>query len=269
MSEDDVDKILGRSREKRLKDEDLFETVEEVFDTSTVMTILQLMRRKIIKKMSGVISSGKEARVYLARGFERDYLAVKIYLTSTAEFKKSIYKYIMGDPRFEGLKVSDTRDLIFAWARKEFSNLSRMWKAGVRVPEPITFLNNVVVMEFLGVNGVRYPLLVESYKDLETEDLEKIWSLVEGELNKIVCESGLVHGDLSEYNIMVVPDAEAVYIIDVSQAVDVKHPNAREFLERDIRNITRFFSEEAGIRVSSYDELFSRVEPCLEKKKRT
>lgn len=258
---DDIDRLLGGRNEPRRKDKDLFETVEEVFDTATVMTIVELTRRKVIRKLSGVISAGKEARVYLASGYRGEYLAVKIYLTSSAEFRKGIYKYIAGDPRFENIRVRDTRDLIYAWTRKEYRNLKRMHAAGVKVPRPVAFMNNVLVMEFLGENGVRYPLLVEAYRELDAEELRNLYRLILEEAVKIYCKARLVHGDLSEYNVMVTPGPD-VAIIDVSQAVDLSHPNADEFLARDLRNINRFFREEAGIDTLSLEESLEVVKTC-------
>lgn len=264
---DDFDLYIDRRELKRVKDKDMFETVEEVFDTKTVMTIYQLMRRKIIYRMNGVISAGKESRVYLAYGYRGEKLAVKIYLTSTAVFRRGILKYIMGDPRFEGFKPSNTRKLIYAWTRKEYRNMKRMYDAGVKVPKPIVFLNNVLVMEFLGEDSKRYPLLIEVYNELEYSDLEEIYGKVINELEKIVCKAGLVHGDLSEYNIMVKRDLD-IAIIDVSQAVELDHPNAYQFLVRDIGNINRFFREEAGIEnIVKEEELIRRLKQCFEKTK--
>jgi len=263
---DDIDRLLRDREEPRRKDKDLFETVEEVFDTATVMTIVELMRRKIIRKLNGVVSAGKEARVYLGTGYNGEYLAVKIYLTSSSEFRKSIYKYIEGDPRFEGIRSKDTRSLIYAWTRKEFRNLKRMHDAGVKVPRPIAFMNNVLVMEFLGEDGVRYPLLVEAYKELEPQELEHIYHLILEELVKIYCKARLVHGDLSEYNVVVKPSLD-IAIIDVSQAVDLSHPNAEEFLLRDIRNINRFFREEANVEVYDLVDVVEAVKKCQAMKK--
>lgn len=272
MKIDEIDRLLKEATkpwEERVKDKDLFEVVDEVFDTSTVMTIIELYRRGVLRKISGVISSGKEAKVYLGYDKTGKPLAVKIYLTSTAEFKKGIYKYIMGDPRFEGLKPKDTRSLIFAWTRKEFSNLSKMYEAGVKVPRPIAYLNNVLVMEFLGEDRMRYPLLIEAYKELTEEELNTIYKLVVEELEKIVCKARLVHGDLSEYNIMVKPEPLDIAIIDVSQAVDINHPNTYDFLKRDVENIIRFFKKEAKIETDNTEELLGKIIPCLEKRKQS
>lgn len=262
----DFDARSSRRDLKRVKDKDLMETVEEVFDAKTLLTLYDLMKKRIIYKMNGVISSGKESRVYLAYGYGGEQYAVKIYLTSSAIFRKGIMKYIAGDPRFSGFKPSDTRKLIYAWARKEFSNLSRMYRAGVKVPRPISFRNNVVVMEFAGESGKRYPLLVEAYGELDREDLAKIYELVVEEYTKIVCKAELVHADFSEYNVMVKPSVDIV-VIDVSQAVDLRHPKSYDFLARDVNNITRFFRNAANIdSIPSSEELIERIKPCLERR---
>ncbi len=263
----DIIDYVSRRELKRIKDKDLYETVEEVFDTRTVLTLYELMRRRIIRKMNGVISAGKEARVYLGYGYRGEKYAVKIYFTSTAMFKKGILKYIIGDPRFEGFKPRDTRSLIYAWTRKEYRNLKRMYSSGIKVPRPIAYRNNILVMEFMGEDNKRYPLLVEVYNEFTHDELLRIYNLVIEELRKIVCKAELIHGDYSEYNIMVKPGLDIV-IIDVGQAVPPEHPNAYEFLRRDIYNINRFFQKEAGLEeVLDPDKLLEEVTQCIETRK--
>src|SRR4030043_785037 len=97
-------------------------TLEEVFDQATRMVVYKFMTEGVLDEVHGVVSAGKEARVYWGKNKEGKDLAVKIYLTSSAEFKKGMFKYIEGDYRFKGIK-HDTRSLIFAWAQKEFRNL--------------------------------------------------------------------------------------------------------------------------------------------------
>lgn len=244
---------------RRRKDADMFKTVEEVFDEQTLGHIWRLQRKGVLDELKGVVSSGKEARVYWGVSPQGKDLAVKIYLSATAEFRKSIYKYIIGDPRFEQIPRGNFRKLVYEWTRKEYRNLKRMRSAGVRVPEPIAFSGNVLVMEFLGEKGRRAPLLAEAIDELTGEELWEIGLQVAEQLRLIVCEARLVHADLSEYNIMVWEGGP--WIIDVSQAVEHSHPMAREFLERDIENITRFFLEHTGRSLES--ELRGVVE-CLE-----
>lgn len=269
MKLDEIDKLIKEKTkywEERLKDKDLFEVVDEVFDNFTVKTIIELHRKGVLSKISGVVSAGKESKVYLGYDKAGTPLAIKIYLISSAEFKKSMYKYIIGDPRFEGLKLKDMRSLILAWARKEYKNLVRMYEAGVKVPRPVACLNNVLVMEFLGEDRQRYPLLVEVFQELTEEELYLIYKLVVKELEKIVCNAKLVHGDLSEYNVVIKPNLD-IAIIDVSQAVDINHPNALDFLKRDVENIYRFFTKESMLEIDLPQAILNKVVPCLEKKK--
>jgi len=253
----DVDRELGkRLREPRIRDEDLFETVEEVFDRATVLALLELKQRGCLSKLSGVVSAGKEARVYLAKGRSSEYVAVKIYLTATAEFKKGIWKYIKGDPRYEWVLSLPTHKLMSVWARKEFSNLKRMYGASVSVPKPICVYRNILVMEFIGENGVRAPLLKEAAEAglLDRDFAVQIFTEIVRNVYRMYWYAGLVHGDLSEYNVML--HGDRVYIIDVSQAVKLEHPNSHMFLYRDISNIVKFFRDELKLRTLPIDKIY-------------
>ncbi len=224
------------------------------------MALLEISRRGYIKRIYGVISAGKEARVYWGKDSSGNDIAIKIYLTATAEFRKSIWKYIVGDPRFENIPRGDIRKLIYAWTRKEYRNLKRYYEVGVRVPKPIFVYKNILVMEFIGKNGVRAPLLKEAAPSLDTETLLKIHDKVIEYVEIGYHKAKLVHADLSEFNIMVL-DGEPV-IIDVSQAVHLDHPKAHVFLYRDLRNIYRYFNEELGLDVPNPEEVFRRITRC-------
>ncbi len=248
-----------REEEERIKDRDIVKTVEEVFDAFTMGHLYNLERRGVIWELKGVISSGKEARVYWGIGRKGEDLAVKIYLSATAEFRRGIRKYIIGDPRFENIPQNNFRKLIYEWARKEYRNLRRMNDAGVRVPAPIAYSGNIVVMEFLGEEGYRAPLLLEVIEELSLEEVEAIYEDLKEQLTRIVCKARLIHADLSEYNIVYWKGKP--WIIDVAQAVHHGHPHAVEFLERDIWNIHKFFSQ--YINVEPLNELQRVYMECL------
>ncbi|MCQ5362137.1 MAG: serine protein kinase RIO [Candidatus Verstraetearchaeota archaeon] len=247
MSIKDVEKKLDREMLKKVerkrlkleKDEDLFETVEEVFDSKTVMALYSLINKGIIDSMKGVVKAGKESRVYWAKGSSEEDLAVKIFLTSSMEFKKSMLQYIHGDPRFSVGK--NYRKIVYTWAQKEYRNLSEARIAGVPVPKPICAYQNILVMEFIGEDGVPAPLL----KDLPEPD-EGLYQQILNAIKNLYLNARLVHADLSEYNIMVY-DGKA-YLIDFGQAVPREHPMSWEFLKRDVVNILRFFKK-AGLNV--------------------
>lgn len=238
--------------EKRRKDEDLFKVVDSTLSPRTYVLLEEIASKLNIDYYLGAISSGKEAKVYPAKTVDGKYYAVKIYYISTSASKRAIQKYTFGDKRFEDIKVTNTRQLIITWARKEFKNLSIMYESGVNVPKPILVEENILVMDFIGENGKRAPLLKELSEDEITKDLyDEVISQLEIMANK----AKLVHGDLSEYNIMV---WDKVYIIDVSQAISIESENAIDLLIRDIENVNRFFSSK-GIEVYPTEDILKRL----------
>lgn len=244
---------IERAKAKKTKDIDVFKTVEEVMDKRTVMTLYQIINKGLMRRMFGVVKAGKEARIYWAEGEKGEDLAVKIYLTSSMEFKKSMLQYIEGDPRF---KVGrDYREIVYTWAQKEYRNLLEAQEAGVRVPKPIYVHENVVIMEFIGEGGVPAPVLKMLPKDQITNEM---YEEVVGAMKKMYGKAKLVHGDLSEYNIMV--NNGQLVLIDFGQAVMKGHPMTEELLKRDVGNISKFFGK-AGIDVQSEEGLLE----CLRK----
>jgi RIO kinase 1 len=210
-------------------------TVEEVFDQTTRMVVFDLLNSGVLYELNGVVSSGKEARVYWGKNKGGADLAVKIYLTSSAVFKKGMLKYIEGDPRFTAVK-RDTRSLIAVWAQKEFRNLKEATEARVRVPKPIAVKSNVVVMEFIGKDGVSAP----SMKEQPPTNPERAYALLVTYLKRLYQKAKLVHGDLSEYNIMMWKGKPVIF--DMSQSVSIQHPMADFMLARDLTNLNRYFS---------------------------
>lgn len=214
-------------------------TLEEVFDKLTLMTVYRLLNKGIIGELYGVISAGKESKLYWARSTSGRELAVKIYLTTTSEFSKGMLPYIEGDPRFKKIKRG-RRSIIYAWALKEFKNLGRAFRVGVCVPEPVHVSRNILIMSFIGENGNPAPLL----KDVVLEEpLETYWEIMI-QVRDLWKKAKLVHGDLSEFNIM--RWEEKTVIFDVSQSVLIDHPLSSRLLERDISNLNRFFKKQGA-----------------------
>jgi RIO kinase 1 len=226
-------------------------TIEEVFDQATLMVIYQFLNSGVLYEVHGVVNAGKEARVYWGKNKEGKDLAVKIYLTASAEFKKGMLKYIEGDYRFKGVK-KDTRSLIFTWAQKEFRNLEQASRAKVRVPKPVAVKNNVLIMEFIGKNGVN----ATSLKEQAPSDPEKVYEILLTYMEKLYRKADLVHGDLSEYNIMMWKGKPVIF--DVAQSVPTSHPMAEFFLRRDLTNVNRFFKR-LGVTVLSIEEAYKKV----------
>jgi len=233
---------------ERIKDADQFKVEGGVFDEATLRALYSLVQGGHIDALGGPISTGKEAHVFLASAGEHD-VAVKIYRINASDFTQ-MRQYLEGDPRFDDIG-GKKKKVVLAWTRKEFANLKRAGAAGVRVPDPLAVERNVLVMEFLGSDGVRARRLGE----VEIENPETTYEVVREYMRRLY-DAGLVHGDLSEYNI-VVHDSQ-LWVIDLGQAVTVHHPNSREFLERDCENVANFFSRQ-GLDTTG-DELLAYIE---------
>ncbi len=223
--------IHSLMKEKRSED---MATLEEVFDRPTLMIVYKLLNTESLRAIHGAVRSGKESRLYWGKDAKGRDVAVKIYLTTSAEFKRGRLAYIEGDPRFGRVK-RDTRSLVYLWAKKEFTNLAQAAAARVRVPRPILVEGNVLLMEFLGREGKPAPLLREY---VPSGPLEVYKSLLRS-LKFLYRKAELVHGDLSEYNIMIWKDEPVIF--DMSQSVSVEHPMAEMMLKRDIENLNGYF----------------------------
>jgi RIO kinase 1 len=90
-------------------------------------------------------------------------------------------------------------------------------------------------MEFLGEGELPYPNLIMVGPKNGEADLDSLLSDI-----KKLYQAGLVHADLSEYNILL---GKVPYIIDLGQGVILSHPSAEKFLERDVRNILNYFAK--------------------------
>ena len=234
---------------KRLKDADQFKVEASVFDDATLGALYRLVQHGHVQAFGGPISTGKEANVYTAMGSEeRGEVAVKVYRINASDFK-DMREYLVGDPRFEELG-GDKKRVVLAWTRKEFANLQRARKAGVRVPEPIAVERNVLVMEYIATDGDRARRLNE----VRIENPATAYNVVREYMRRLD-DAGLIHGDLSEYNI-VFHDGQLVFL-DMGQAVTVHHPNAEEFLRRDCRNVAAFFARQ-GLETDA-DDLYAFV----------
>lgn len=216
----------------REKDSETRKTYDQVFDRAALLTIASLITEDVIVTLDYPVSTGKEANVFHATDSKGRAKAVKIYRVANATFR-NIAVYIEGDPRFKRVKRA-TRPTILAWAQKEYKNLVRMGDAGVRVPEPERVLNNVLVMEYVGDESQPAPTL----REVRLEDPEAVYVDVVANL-RAIRKSGLVHADLSEYNLLFWDGR--VVVIDVGQAVPIDHPRADEWFRRDVANIARYF----------------------------
>jgi len=228
--EDGLQGVLGRGPFEWV-DKRVFDAV---FDKSTLLAIHKLMQKGDIETIDYPIARGKEAHVFHATS-SNGAVAVKIFHTTNAVFK-GLAKYIDGDPRFSGLSGRH-RELVNIWVKKEFRNLRRMRKHGIRTPLPISYHKNVLVMELIGSERAAPRL-----RDIEIKEKFETFTEMLDMVAIAWQKANLVHADLSEYNILW-HDGEP-WFIDVGQGVTDQHPHSEEFLVRDVSRLVHWISKQ-------------------------
>lgn len=214
------------------KSKDKFKIYKNVFDEFTLKTLFKLSSRDHFDELISPVMIGKESNVFLADTKDNEYVIVKIYRLHSCNFNQ-MYSYIKSDPRFLNLK-NQRRLVIFKWVQREYRNML-LAREKINVPKPIAFLNNIIVMESIGNNKPASQLKDDLPKNIEVFSRKVLDSV------KDLASLGLIHADLSEFNIL--NYNQKPYFIDFSQSTSVKDPNALSYLKRDLKNIVRFFKK--------------------------
>jgi RIO kinase 1 len=200
----------------------------------------------------GVLKTGKEADVFLLRRVSPETGAE---VTMAAKrYRSNEHRNFQRDAGYlEGRRLRRTRDMraiegrtsfgmnLIAqqWAIAEFGALSDLWQAGVPVPYPVQLYGTELLMEFIGEpDGSAAPRLAQLRP--EPEELADLWEQLVSALLALA-ERGQTHGDLSPYNILV--HHGRLVLIDLPQVVDVVvNPNGRDYLARDVQNVSKWFT---------------------------
>jgi RIO kinase 1 len=206
-----------------------------------------LVEDGIVDEVLRQLTSGKEAMIYVVRCGETIRCA-KVYKEANQRSFRQSVDYT------EGRKVKNTRRARAmekgtrygrkaqeeAWQSAEVDALFRLAAAGVRVPQPYNFLDGVLLMELVtGEDGDAAPRLSDLV--LTAGQARDFHRMLITEVVRMLC-AGIVHGDLSEYNVLV--DSEGPVIIDLPQAVDAAGNNhACDMLQRDVSNLAIYFGQ--------------------------
>jgi len=183
----------------------------------------------LVDEVVSILATGKEADVYVGL-WKKIPLALKVYrLHKTPHKKKAAIGYSV--------------DLMGQIAANEFTILEKAYRAGIPVPTPARRADNMFTMRFLGdeTNARRL-------KDIDLDKPEQYAKQALGIVEKLL-DAFIVHGDLSEYNMLLYRDH--IFVIDFPQAVDLSsRPNrhrrfedAKPLLRRDLENVARYFSQ--------------------------
>ncbi|MDP1683086.1 MAG: PA4780 family RIO1-like protein kinase [Burkholderiales bacterium] len=213
----------------------------------TPKRIEPLVEDGLVDEVLRQLMSGKEAMVYVVRCGD-EIRCAKVYKEANKRAFRQSVDYT------EGRKTKNSRRARAmekgskygrqateeAWQSAEVDALYRLAAAGVRVPQPYNFHEGVLLMELItDANGDAAPRLndIQLPADLAREYHRTLITQVV----RMLC-AGIVHGDLSEYNVLV--DSHGPVIIDLPQAVDAAgNNNAFSMLERDVRNLATYFGQ--------------------------
>ncbi|KAG1651271.1 Serine/threonine-protein kinase RIO3 [Nymphon striatum] len=235
-------------------------TAEQSIDEDTLLIIHKLVNTDILKSVSGIISTGKEACIFHGFGGQIDgrqvpnECALKVYKTTLNEFV-SRDKYIANDFRFKDrFSKHKPKAFINLWAEKEMHNLKRLHSAGIPCPEVVVLKKNVLLMSFIG-SDCKCACKLKDTK-MPSDNWIDLYHEVVNIMKIMYNKCKLIHADLSEYNILWYKNK--LWIIDVGQAVEPTHPHALEFLLRDCANICRFFKKK-GVSCQKPKELFMEI----------
>ena len=213
-----------------------YKVKNDVFEITTLKVLNKLKNQGLFDKLVGEISVGKEANVYLIEK-EGEFRIAKIYRIAVMDFKK-LKDYFLLDTRFNKIK-SSRYDLIFNWCRKEYRNLVRCYKNEVKIPTTLGYFKNVIIEELIGNKEIGE--VAPKLKDKLPKDIEEFFNELLINLKKMIFEAQVIHGDLSEYNILNYKDKPV--IIDLSQSIPLNSFRSFELFKRDLNKLYNFFSK--------------------------
>jgi RIO kinase 1 len=203
----------------------------------------------IIEEVVRPLMSGKEAQIYVVVAGGEECVA-KVYKEATQRTFKHRSDYTEGrrtrntrDQRAIGKRTQHGRQKDEeAWRTTEVEMIYRLRDAGVRVPEPINFVDGVLVMELVkDAEGHPAPRLGDL--TFSPSEAHEIYQNLLREVVRMLC-AGVIHGDLSDFNVLM--SLEGPVVIDFPQAVDPTHnPNGKRLLLRDVDNLHRFIARYA------------------------
>lgn len=231
-----VDYSLKRLTGRKLifKTWDPYEGYQIGFLAYDLVALAELVERDVVLSLGDELGVGKESVVYNALGADDRPLAIKFHREGRTSFKhvRRVREHLTDVPRCSWIHAARLG------ARKEFNVLKTLYP-DVSVPEPLAISRHAIAMELLdGVELYRVDLVnPEDCLEMILEEVEIAW------------KRGLVHADLSPYNVIVVD--EEIKIIDWPQAVNRGHPEVRELLRRDVKNVVDHFRRKYRLDVSS------------------
>lgn len=206
------------------------------------LAINTLVKAGILEAFGKPLGVGKEADVYDALTPDNKRIAVKFHRLGRTSFRQTrrVRSYVAERRHISWLYQSRLG------AEKEFEALKLLYPHRVAVPKPIYQNRHTVAMSMIeGAELAEYKEMPNPQKTLHEVLLN---------IRRALKNVGIIHADLSEYNVLIKPNWHPL-IIDWPQYVTREHPNAEQLLERDIKNLVRFFQRKYRVQTKLKDAL--------------
>ena len=197
------------------------------------LAINGLVKANVLEAFGKPLGVGKEADVYDALRPNGERIAVKFHRLGRISFRQIIRRRSYSAERSASWLYQSRLA-----AQREYQALQLLFPYGIAVPEPISQNRHVIAM------GIIEGGELAEYKDIPRP--EKILREILRNARKAYVKAGIIHSDLSEYNIILKPNRH-ILIIDWPQYVTKDHPNAKELLTRDVQNILQYFKRKHKI----------------------
>ncbi len=204
------------------------------------LAINAFVKANVLEAFGKPLGVGKEADVYEALSPKGEKIAIKFHRLGRISFRQTIRK-----------RAYTTKHTIWLFqsrlaAEKEFQALKLVFSHKVAVPEPISQNRHAIVMG-----------MIEGEELAEWKEIpepEKILKKILRNVQKVYLKAGVIHADLSEYNIILKPNMQ-ILIIDWPQYVTREHPNAQQLLTRDIKNVLQYFRRKCMLTIKPKEVL--------------
>jgi RIO kinase 1 len=231
-----------------MKSKEEWKVYGNVFSKHSLELLFKLSSQGYFEELESSVSVGKEANVFTAVTKDNERIIAKIYRLENVNFKQ-MYDYLVTDPRYVNT-ARNSRRIVFTWTQREYRNLM-IAREVIKVPKPIAFKNNIVLMEFIGHHDPAPEL-----KNHPPKDPKKFYKKIIDNMKKLF-KKGLIHGDLSPFNILN-HDEEPIFI-DFSQSTMKDADNAQELLRRDIKNICNHFRKHFEIDEKEEEKIYKEI----------
>jgi RIO kinase 2 len=205
------------------------------------LAINGLVKANVLEAFGKSLGVGKEADVFDALNPSGERIAVKFHRLGRISFRQTVRKRSYSTQRSAGWLYQSRLA-----AEREYQALQLLFPHRIAVPEPISQNRHVIAMGM--IEGAE----LAEYKEISRP--EKILGEILRNTRKSYLKAGLIHADLSEYNVILKPNRR-ILIIDWPQYVTQEHPNADELLTRDVQNILQYFKRKHKLNVDLKDTM--------------